>query len=163
MEKTMILASGVTLHLQAVQETILQDLMLEFGDMALVRQPERIMKLTGERQVRALAATGKLFAYCAGWGVTNDPPTEANELMELLGHEAAVDKPHLHRANWIRTITTQKERGELIGQVMAITFQKKDATPVVDETAVLTAEEQMARIAELEGQLAAARQQVGEG
>ena len=131
---SMTLTCGVTLHLQAVQETILQDLMLEFGDMALVRQPERILQLTGERQVRALAATGKLFTYCAGWGVTTDPPDEANELMELLGRDTAADKPRLRRADWIRTITTQPERGELIGRVMTLTFKK--AAPAVAETAV---------------------------
>jgi len=152
---SMNLTCGVTLHLQAVQETILQDLMLEFGDMALMRQPERILQLTGERQVRALAATGKLFTYCAGWGVKTDPPDEANELMELLGRDTAADKPRLRRADWVRTITTQEERGELIGRVMALTFQKKDGAPVAADTAVPTAVDQAARIAELEAQLAA--------
>ena len=150
---SMTLTCGVTLHLQAVQETILQDLMLEFGDMALVRQPERILQLTGERQVRALAATGKLFTYCAGWGVTTDPPDEANELMELLGRDTAADKPRLRRADWIRTITTQPERGELIGRVMTLTFKK--AAPAVAETAVSAGDDPAARIAQLEAQLEA--------
>lgn len=151
---SMTLTCGVTLHLQAVQETILQDLMLEFGDMALMRQPERILQLTGERQVKALAATGKLFTYCAGWGVKTDPPEEANELMELLGRDTAASKPRLHRADWVRTITTQEERGELIGRVMALTFKKAEA-PAVAGTAVAQAEDQTARIARLEAQLEA--------
>lgn len=156
---TMNLTCGVALHLQAVQETILQDLMLEFGDMGLVRQPERILQLSGERQIRALAATGKLFTYCAGWGVTTDPPDEANELMELLGRDTPADKPRLRRADWVRTITTQEERGELIGRVMTLTFQKEPpaataASPAVS-VAVPTADEQAAQIAQLEAQLAA--------
>ena len=158
---TMNLTCGVALHLQAVQETILQDLMLEFGDMGLVRQPERILQLSGERQIRALAATGKLFTYCAGWGVTANPPDEANELMELLGRDTPADKPRLRRADWIRTITTQQERGELIGRVMALTFQKEKAAAETAPaaagapTAVPTADEQAAQIAQLEAQLAA--------
>jgi hypothetical protein len=170
----MILNCGVTLHLQAVQETILQDLMLEFGDMALIRQPERILQLQGAQQVRALAATGKLFTYCAGWGVVTNPPDEANELMELLGRDTAVDKPHLHRANWVRTITSQQERGELIGRVMAISFPKKETAvaepapsdehsqrmPIAELTKQL-ANGREARIAELEAQLAALTQANG--
>ncbi len=156
---TMNLTCGVTLHLQAVQETILQDLMLEFGDMALVRQPERILQLSGERQIRALAATGKLFTYCAGWGVTTDPPDEANELMELLGRDTPADKPRLRRADWVRTITIQEERGELIGRVMTLTFKKEPpATAVASQAvpaAVPTADGQAAQIARLEAQLAA--------
>ena len=152
---SMNLTCGVTLHLQAVQETILQDLMLEFGDMALMRQPERILQLTGERQVKALAATGKLFTYCAGWGVTTDPPDEANELMELMGRDAVVGKPRLRRADWVRTITTQEERGELIGRVMALTFKKKDVATVAGDTAVPSTEDPTARIAQLEAQLEA--------
>lgn len=151
---SMNLTCGVTLHLQAVQETILQDLMLEFGDMALVRQPERILQLTGERQIRALAATGKLFTYCAGWGVKTDPPDEASELMELMGRDTPADKPRLRRADWVRTITTQEERGELIDRVMALTFKKAEA-PVVAGTTVAQVEDQTARIAQLEAQLAA--------
>jgi hypothetical protein len=163
----MILNCGVTLHLQAVQETILQDLMLEFGDMALIRQPERILQLQGAQQVQALAATGKLFTYCAGWGVVTNPPDKANELMELLGGagsaDTAADKPHLRRANWIRTITTQQERGELIGRVMAISFPEKktavaEPAPGSEAIAELTkqlANGQAARIAELEAQLKA--------
>jgi hypothetical protein len=158
---TMNLTCGVALHLQAVQETILQDLMLEFGDMGLVRQPERILQLSGERQIRALAATGKLFTYCAGWGVTTNPPDEANELMELMGRDTAVSKPRLHRADWVRTITTQEERGELIGRVMALTFQKEPPAATAVSAAVIaavpTADEQAAQIARLEAQLAALR------
>lgn len=157
---TMNLTCGVALHLQAVQETILQDLMLEFGDMGLVRQPERILQLSGERQIRALAATGKLFTYCAGWGVTTNPPDEANELMELLGRDTPADKPRLRRADWIRTITTQEERGELIGRVMALTFSPPSAAAAAAEVpatagAVSPADEQTALIAQLEAQLAA--------
>lgn len=154
---SMNLTCGVTLHLQAVQETILQDLMLEFGDMALMRQPERILQLTGERQVKALAATGKLFTYCAGWGVTTDPPDEANELMELMGRDAAVGKPRLRRADWVRTITTQEERGELIGRVMTLTFQKKDVPVTAEETAVTGAAPDSRAITELTRQLSGAQ------
>lgn len=144
MTNTLTLQCGVTLHLQPVKRMVLQNILAEFGDVgSLMNNPALLRHLTGGQQMKALAATEKLFTYCAGWGVANEPPAESDEeLLSVLS--GGGDGPHVRRANWVRYVLVngQGEMGELIGAVMALSFQEE---PAVDE--------KERRIRELEAQL----------
>lgn len=156
-DNTLTLQCGVTLHLQPVKPTILQNILAEFGDIRLVRDPALLMQLTDSKKMAALQATEKLFTYCAGWGVTNEPPDGDNELLELLG--VGSDKPHIRRARWIQheLAADQQELGAIVGAVMALTFEPEAPSGVLSangHTSEASAQAKDAEIAALKAQLA---------
>ena len=66
--------------------------------------------------------TERLFNYCVGWGVT-DNPTEA-EVRELVKLKFLDDPtPNAARVAWVRyLLIDEDEAGPLIGFVMTLTF-----------------------------------------
>lgn len=120
-----IAASDVTLHCKPVQGGVLQSLLSELSTISkgdLMNSPEVLMTLKGNEQLHALESSEKLFSYCAGWGIEEDPPDEVPEILELMG--VSPRKPNIYRAAWVRYAlgATQDELGKLVGVVIALTF-----------------------------------------
>jgi len=118
----------VTLHLQPVKWTALWHILRQIGGTEVLDNPDALMKLEGSDMLKAADATEKLFNYCAGWGVTNDPPQGAVEELTAMGL-ADLDKPHLARANWLRFIALadDDEISSLIGAVLALSAKQEQA------------------------------------
>ena len=116
----------VTLHLQPVKWTALWHILRQIGRPEILDNPDMLMNLKGGDMLKAADATEKLFNYCAGWGVTDDPPQGAVEELEAMGL-ADLDKPHLARANWLRFIALvdDDEISSLIGAVLALSAQQE--------------------------------------
>ena len=75
---------------------------------------EQAIQLFGEN-IGIISSIGdRLFNYCAGWGVENDPPTDDGnvELMNLLG--VSPSNPHLYRAEWVRSLMGSEEEAQLL-------------------------------------------------
>lgn len=122
-----IAESDITLHCQPVQGGVLQTLLAELSIMGdnIMDNPEQLSGLSGSEQLQAIRSSEKLFSYCAGWGVEEDPPGEIPEVLDLMGVD--VSKTNTYRAAWVRHAlgATQAELGKLVGMVIALTFSKK--------------------------------------
>lgn len=161
-DATMKLKCGEVLHLQPVSQAIISGLsskmlarvmnkpgqsrkvakMMNSSDLS----DAQVLELFGD-DVGMLAAIGdKLFDYCAGWGVTDNPPKSAGELIRLLlGNDD--EGIHLRRAAWVRTLLADDQEGwDLVNQVQALSREP-------EPTEVSEAVELQARIAELEAKL----------
>jgi len=112
---------NVTLHLLPVKWTALWHILRQIGGTEMLDNPDALMNLEGADMLKAADATERLFNYCAGWGVSDDPPPEAVEELAAMGL-ADLDKPHLARANWLRFIAlaNDDEISSLIGAVLAL-------------------------------------------
>ena len=120
------LKSGMVLHLQPVKWTALWHILRQIGGTEMLDNPDALMNLKGGDMLKAADATEKLFNYCAGWGVSDDPPREAVEELEVMGL-ADLDKPHLARANWLRffALADDDEISSLIGAVLALSAKQE--------------------------------------
>ena len=98
---TLELECGVTLELQPVKSMILLDF-VEDG-------PDKMTQSKFNRMIK----------YIAGWGVTNDVPSDMQEELSFFGAGE-----HLQRAAWIRIVATETEIAQLMAQVMALTQVK---------------------------------------
>jgi hypothetical protein len=98
--------------------------MLKLGGGSTLQDPKRLRKLTGKERDRATQGLDQLFNYCAGWGVTDDPPEEAIEELAEMGFQ--VNTARLARINWIRylLVEDETEAGGLVGAVL--TYSSKD-------------------------------------
>ena len=122
------LKNGTVLHLRPVKWTALWHILRQIGGTKLLDNPDELMKLEGADALKAADTTERLFNYCAGWGVTDDPPQGAVEELEAMGL-ADLDKPHLARANWLRFIALadDDEISSLIGAVLALSAKQEQA------------------------------------
>lgn len=122
-EDTFALKCGVVLHLKRVSQTAIRPILLRFGNVRVFETPEQLLDLQGRAAERAVEATEQLFNYCAGWGVTDNPPTEAVEELAELGFR--VNTPRLARINWLRYLLLEgdEEMGQLISSVLALSIQ----------------------------------------
>lgn len=118
------LTSGRILKLKKIKTGPIQSLILKIGGPEFINHPERIGELKGKKQWRAINAVGQLFDYCAGWGVDEKPDEDALELLEALG--ADLEKPHLTRSLWLRSVLfdNENEAGLLIAAVMAYAYSE---------------------------------------
>jgi hypothetical protein len=160
-DNTFELQCGIVLELQKINTAVIEEINLKaFSD--LLRDPrkssemaklsrkgkmsdEDILSLFGS-DIGAMAALGdKMFTYCVGWGVKNNPPEDDDELLSLLG--APQDKIYTRRAVWVRTLLVDSAEGNrLVAHIQAISSAEND---VVDEKDV-EIEELKARLQELE-------------
>lgn len=115
---TIELKCGVTLELTAVNPAILRSIIASFdGVEKIAKNPQSLLSLSGPKQIKAMEAAEKLYTYCFGWGVITNPP-EDDPILAL-----APDNPQARRGMWVRSIgADDKELGEIIGRVMALTF-----------------------------------------
>jgi len=97
--------------------------------------------------LRVNEAVVRLFNYCIGWVVTDDPPAEELRELEALGF--ATGSPRVARVNWLRylKLSGEQEAAELVGHIMALVFQDEVEKNVAQPENVDTLK---ARIAELE-------------
>ena len=121
------LKSGTVLHLRPVNWMALWGILRKFGKDAL-NDPDKLLKLEGEQALDMVEATDQLFNFCAGWGVSDDPPAEALAELEEMGF-VKPGQPHLARANWLRFIVLEddEEFSELIAGVMALATRQAEA------------------------------------
>jgi len=122
---TLKLGNGRELHLKAVNWTAAYHILQRFGGPELLSDEKAILALEGKAAMQAANATEQLFNYCAGWGVTDDPPEDELNELEVLGL-VQPNQPHLTRANWVRFVCMENdtEASELIGAVLALSAQK---------------------------------------
>lgn len=136
---------GQVLHLQPVVESVLSSLTTQMFSHILSdpAKAERMVEIAqgkkdGEEfsdeeiiamfgsEVGAIAEAGeKLFIYCAGWGVKDDPPRRGldEELFALLGVQRGAT--HRRRAEWVRSMLANKdETNALVGAVQRLTLGK---------------------------------------
>lgn len=122
---TLELGCDVVLELQPVKSMILLDF-VEDGPDSMTQ-----------------SKFNKMIKYIAGWGVTNDVPSEMGDELAFFGAGE-----HIQRAAWVRMIATETEIAQLMAQVMALTkVQTAQPTPEQDELAELRA-----KVATLEGE-----------
>lgn len=121
-----VLSGGTVLECQAVQSGVLQSLLADLAllDEVVLESPQALSLLVGEDRANAIKASEKLFDYCAGWGVKNNPPAKVPEVVKLMG--VSPSEPNLYRAAWIRyaLAATQEELGLIIGMVLTLSFRK---------------------------------------
>jgi hypothetical protein len=128
---TLNLKNGTVLHLRAVNPDAVFSLYRQMGfyeEMARNPDPESAPEewaiewesnLPLDRKVRAANLTEQLFNYCAGWGVTDDPPESALADLRAIGCD--VSTPKLARINWLRFVELEEDEADLlIGHVMAL-------------------------------------------
>lgn len=122
--KVYIKVSDTTLHCRPVGGSILQTIMSQMAsiDGMNLNEPETLTTLMGADQAKALAASERLFNYCAGWGVIEDPPPGRTEITDLMMID--MSQPNLRKAAWVRYElgASEKELGDVIGIVMGLTF-----------------------------------------
>ena len=127
MDNELILKSGMTLHLRPVNWMALWGILRKFGKDAL-SDPDKLLKVEGDQALDMAEATDQLFNFCAGWGVSDDPPVEALAELEEMGL-VKPGQPHLARANWLRfvALANDDEISSLIGVVMALSSKQEQA------------------------------------
>ena len=127
MDNELILKSGMTLHLRPVNWMALWGILRKFGKDAL-SDPDKLLKVEGDQALDMVEATDQLFNFCAGWGVSDDPPVEALAELEEMGF-VKPGQPHLARANWLRFLVMEddEEFSELIAAVMALAAKQAEA------------------------------------
>lgn len=156
---TLKLKSGTELHLQGVNPDAVFNLYRKMGFYEeVMRSPnfagtpeewavEWESHLSFENKVNAAYLTEQLFNYCAGWGVTDDPPPPALEDLQTIGCDVSTSR--LARVNWLRFIELEEdETDQLIGRVMALS-QIGRATRLQPQVVA----DDKARITELEAEL----------
>lgn len=159
MINTLKLKSGTTLRLRGVNPDAVFSLYRQMGFYEEVARnpdfegtPEEWAiawegRLSFDRKVEAAQLTEQLFNYCAGWGVTDDPPASAMKDLETIGCD--VSTPRLARVNWLRFVELcEDEVDMLIGHVMALS-QLERASRLQPKAVA----DDKARIAELEAKL----------
>ena len=127
MDNELTLKNGMTLHLRPVQWMALWRILRKFGKDAL-NDPDSLLNVKEDQALDMMEATDQLFNFCAGWGVSDDPPAEALAELEEMGL-ANPGQPHLARANWLRFLVMEddEEFSELIAAVMALAVQQAEA------------------------------------
>ena len=121
------LKNGMVLHLRPVKWMALWRILRKFGKDAL-NDPDKLLKVEGEQALDMVEATDQLFNFCAGWGVSDDPPAEALAELEEMGF-VKPGQPHLARANWLRFLVMEDdgEFSDLIAAVMALAMRQAEA------------------------------------
>lgn len=116
--------SGQLLHLQPVQGGVLQTIMAQMAAIEGmdIDEPGSITELMGASQSKALEISERLFNYCAGWGVKEDPPPGRTQITDIMGIDTS--QPNIRKAAWVRYElgASQEELGDLISIVIGLTF-----------------------------------------
>lgn len=122
--------SGITLELQAVSQIGLEELLYRLGFYE-ARTIEDVQSKALKSKDVYNNAIHQLFGFCCGFGVKTNPPEDRVEEMKGLGLMA--NSESVYRMNWLRwfVITDQQEAGQLVGAIMALTFE--DAKIVSEE------------------------------
>jgi hypothetical protein len=133
---------GQVLHLQSVSAQVLRALTTKMFSMMLSdpEKAEQLIKLSSGKEelaneevialvggnIGAVAEAGeRLFVYCAGWGISDDPPRRGldEELLALLG--VGRQDTHRRRAEWVRSLLADEAEGNaLVKAVQELTLKK---------------------------------------
>lgn len=156
---TLKLKSGTVLHLQAVNPDAIFSIYRQMGFYEEVaRNPdfdgtleewaaEWEGNISFEKKIAAAKLTEQLFNYCAGWGVTDNPPASALKDLQAIGCD--ISTPRIARVNWLRFIELAEDEADtFIGHVMALS-QLQRAMRLQPQVEA----DSKARIAELEAEI----------
>ena len=117
------LECGVTLRLQPVKQTIALEFISRLGGFDALMRGDASGLTTGAKP-EMMDGFIKLLNYFAGWGVSNEVPSEAQEEFSMFGGGVRST-----RSRWVRDIMTTDEVSQLFARVMALTFQSNDSKP----------------------------------
>ncbi len=121
--RQLALACGVTLELKPARMGPIRHLLVKMGGLDLLVNPERLRSLDDEGKVRAAGVLEQLFTYLVGWGVKDDPPTDALDELSELGLLAK--SKQTTRANWVRFLLLEDddEMATIIGATLTVAAQ----------------------------------------
>lgn len=94
------LNGDVTLHVKAVTRYALWQFVQRLGGVDFINDPTTLSRLPDDEQQAAKDTIDRLWTYCIGWGVADDPPEDALAELEMMG--LISPSPRLTRANWVR-------------------------------------------------------------
>lgn len=151
------LKNGLELKLKRVRAEAIRNLIADRDLAAILKHQEMLGQpdatarlenaLTADELLQINSGITRLFNYCIGFGVTNNPPENERAELEAMGFDMHLSK--IARVNWLRytQLDDTEEAGQLIGSIMALAFQEPEPeTPVeLPEVAALKK-----KIAELE-------------
>ena len=127
------LACGVTLELKPARMGPIRHLLVKMGGLDLLINPERLRDLDDAGKVRAAGVLEQLFTYLVGWGVKDDPPTDALDELAELGLLAK--SKQTTRANWVRFLLLEDddEMAAVIGATLTVAAQHAAAQANIAE------------------------------
>ena len=94
------LNGNVTLQVKAVARYALWQFVKQLGGVEFIQDPTSLSQLPDDERQSASEVIDRLWTYCIGWGVADDPPADAMAELEAMG--LVSDSPRLTRANWVR-------------------------------------------------------------
>jgi len=130
MGATLELKNGRTLHLRPVKWSAAWKIIRQLGGMGVLDNLDDLEgtmeSLTASEALQAADASQRLFDYCAGWGVTDEPPEE--EIAGLVAAGLAPADPHLARAAWLQfnVLADDDEVSTLIAEVLALSQPRSE-------------------------------------
>jgi len=111
----------------------IRHLLVKMGGLDLLVNPERLRDLDDAGKVRAAGVLEQLFTYLVGWGVRDDPPTDALDELAELGLLAK--SKQTTRANWVRFLLLEDddEMATIIGATLTVAAQHAAAQANIAE------------------------------
>lgn len=107
------------LTLQPVNQQALLDIIMEMGDIAAIMEGRISTDASG-----ALQASNRMLTYAFGWGVAEEPPAYALEILAALGKPTHL--PEIARANWLRyLVLSNEEASALLAEIVKLTFTQE--------------------------------------
>ena len=119
-----VLANGNVLHLRPLKNLApVRHIYIELAKLGGLEGLKNIKKIPKANQTRLISLYQQLSRYTIGWGVIDDPPTDAGEVLSVLELEPRPNRPNIGRADWLMfcEIGGDDERQALISEIMAIT------------------------------------------
>jgi len=95
-----LLNGDTTLNVRAVTKYALWQFVKQLGGVDFINDPTTLSRLPDEARQTAMDTIDRMWTYCIGWGVIDDPPEDALAELEAMG--LISPSPRLTRANWVR-------------------------------------------------------------
>ena len=126
-------SNGTELEVKAVSPVALRNLLFGSGafrriaGMATRPQGEIVdeikQTLSSAEQLKLGADSMRLYNYVTAYGVSNEPPVEAIQQLQLMGFE--VDETPIARMHWLQMfVLSGNDANILLSKVIELTFQE---------------------------------------
>ena len=125
-----ILANGNVLHLCPLRNLApVRHIYIELAKLGGLTALKDASKMAEADKIKLISLYQKLSTYVIGWGVEDNPPTDAGEVLSVLEMEPRENRPNIGRADWLMfcEIGGDDERSGLINRIMAITTETQTA------------------------------------